>query len=199
MDAGPFEQALAEAWGTFRSGDCERGLTAVKQACIERPRHGEAWYLRGLLLERQGRLGAADRCFHRAAIAGEEPQAPPFRIPWRRFVAVVEEVAAGLPEALRDALGECSVEVHDYPTPEVLEDLDADEPLGLFIGSPRGERIDAEASAQITPRILLFRRAHEHACSSAAELVGQVRVTLIHELGHYLGHDEDQVEELGWG
>lgn len=194
-DAG----AVEAAWAAYRSGDTATGIAQAEAVVLDQPRHGEAWYILALNLERAGRHGAADRCFQRAARAHVAPQSPPFRVSWRRFVSVVESVASGLPEELRSSLAEVSLVLADYPDPHQLDEDDEEEILGLFEGAPRSERQDAEASGMLTPRISLFRRAHEHACSSRQDFAAEVRGTLIHELGHYLGYGEDDLERLGWG
>lgn len=192
------EGAVEAAWAAYRNGDSASGIAHAEAVVLDQPGHGEAWYILALNLERAGRLGAADRCFQRAARAHEAPQSPPYRVSWRRFVSLVESAASGLPEELRTSLAEVSLVLADYPDPDQLDESDEPEVLGLFEGAPRGERLDAEASGMLTPRISLFRRPHEHACGSRQDFAAEVRGTLIHELGHYLGYDEDDLERLGW-
>ncbi len=86
----------------------------------------------------------------------------------------------------------------DYAEPALLEGFDEPELLGLFAGSERGDLAEAGEPA-VSPRIYLFRRAHEHQCSSRREFDAEVKQTLYHELGHYLGYDEEQLDELGRG
>jgi predicted Zn-dependent protease with MMP-like domain len=80
----------------------------------------------------------------------------------------------------------------------LLEGFDEPELLGLFAGSERGALNEAGTPA-VSPCIYIFRRAHEHQCASRREFDGEVKQTLFHELGHYLGYDEDQLDELGRG
>ncbi len=193
------ESAVEAAWAAYRNGDSASGIAQAEAVVLDQPGHGEGWYILALNLERAGRHGAADRCFQRAARAHTAPQSPPYRVSWRRFVSVVENVASGLPDELRSSLAEVSLVLADYPDPHQWDEDDDEEILGLFEGAPRSERMDAEASGMLTPRISLFRRAHEHACSSRQDFAAEVRSTLIHELGHYLGYGEEDVERLGWG
>jgi len=201
----PPESALTAAWNAYRGGDTATGITQAEGVVASEPSHGEGWYVLALNLERAGRLGEADRCFQRAARASEAPQSPPYRVSWRRFVNVVELAASGLPETMRKQVEEVALVLADYPDPgQVESDVDGDaevdaeaEVLGLFEGLPRSERSDADPQSGITPRISIFRRAHEHAAGSRADFTDQVRTTLIHELGHYLGYGEDDLERLG--
>lgn len=120
----------------------------------------------------------------------------PWRVPWRTFAAAVEAAGKSLPECLQPALAEVTLVLADYPDPQDLEDFTDPELLGLFTGPTRAER---DAYPEVSPAIHLFRRAHEHACGSRQEFLDEVRTTLIHEFGHYLGYGEDVLEALGLG
>jgi predicted Zn-dependent protease with MMP-like domain len=192
------EAHVAAAWAACRRGDPEAGIIAAQSALALAPRHGEVWYALAVCHERAGRLGRADRCFHRAAHAHSEPQSMPYRITWIRFCALVERSAAALPEKLAAAFGEVTLVLADYPDPDVLADVDERELLGLFVGAVRAERSPGSEQPGLPPQIHLYRRAHEHACSTREELAAEVRSTLIHELGHYLGYGEEDLEALGW-
>jgi predicted Zn-dependent protease with MMP-like domain len=198
MTDEPTQGELRSAWDAFRGGRIQPGIAAARTVVADRPRHGEGWYVLGLCLERSGRYGEADRCFQRAARAPEAPQTAPFRVSLRRFRTLVEVATASLPSELRAVLDEVTVVLADHPDDEASSGPHEHELLGLFEGAPRSERQDAEATATISPRIHLFRRAHEHACGSMQDLAAEIRSTLIHELGHYLGYDEDELERLGW-
>ncbi len=110
----------------------------------------------------------------------------------RQAEAEVQRVLDRLPEAVRAAAGECLVCYEDAGNdPELEEDL-----LGLFEGL---NRLDPEpGSAADLPRIRLFLdNLYDYAGSDEHEYRMEVRITYLHELGHYLGWDEEQVEALG--
>lgn len=190
---------LVQAWEAYRAADPEAGIVAAKSALARDARHGGVWYVMGACHERAGRLGRADRCFHRAAHAHVEPQVMPYRIAWPRFCALIERSAAALPAELGQAFGEVTMVLADYPDVELMEGFEERELLGMFMGPTRAERSAAADQPELTPRVLLFRRAHEHTCSTREEFAAEVRSTLIHEFGHYLGFGEDELEKLGWG
>lgn len=198
-DDPAFDRLLAEAWGAFRNADPEVGIRAAKAALERQPRHGEAWYVLGACHERAGRLGKADRCFHRAAHVHIAPQSMPYRIAWPRFCALVERTAQGLPPALSRAFGEVTLVLADYAEPDLLDGFDERELLGVFTGPTRADRSPAAEHPELTSRVHVFRRAHEHSCSTREELEAEIRSTVIHEFGHYLGYGEDELEQLGWG
>lgn len=193
-----YAAAIAAAWVAYRQGDVNAGLGHAWDAHLMRLYSGEPWYVLGIHHERAGRLGRADYCFRRATSMNEDPYPPPFRVSWRRFQVIVDDAIAGLPDQLSQALNEVTVVLADYIDPLAHTDEDEREVLGLFEGVPRAERLAGEEAGEISPRISIFRRAHEHVSLSFISFAQEVRGTLIHELGHYLGLDEDQLEQLGW-
>ncbi len=188
------EDLIGRAWGRYRLADAAGAAALAERALAAHPDHGEAWYALACAHERLGETFAADRAFRRAAGAAHDPQAPPFRCSWRHFRRLVEDAAATIPAGLRPAYAELTVALEDYASPTLLEGYDEPELLGMFVGAERGEE---PAPGELSPRIHLWRRAHEHACSTAHELAGEVRTTLLHEFGHYLGYDEQGLAGLG--
>jgi predicted Zn-dependent protease with MMP-like domain len=114
------------------------------------------------------------------------------------FEALVERALAGIPDPFRAALAEVAIVIDDEPTAGQRRDnrLDADEMLyGLYEGVPRTE-YGADWSAAPN-RITLFRLALEEDFADPDELADEVRITVIHELAHHLGIDDDRLHELG--
>ncbi|HEV2067965.1 MAG TPA: metallopeptidase family protein, partial [Thermomicrobiales bacterium] len=71
-----------------------------------------------------------------------------------------------------------------------------DDLFGLYQGIPRTER--SSAYSMVTPdRITIFAGPLERACSSRLEFEEQIRITVLHEVGHHLGYDEAGLETLG--
>jgi predicted Zn-dependent protease with MMP-like domain len=114
------------------------------------------------------------------------------------FERLVERALRGIPEPFRAALGEVAIVIDDEPTPEQRRenDLADDEQLyGLYEGVPRTEYA-ADWSA-LPNRITLFRLVLEEDFADPRELAEEVRITVIHELAHHLGIDDDRLDELG--
>jgi predicted Zn-dependent protease with MMP-like domain len=116
------------------------------------------------------------------------------------FERLVDRALASIPEPFRDALAEVAVVVEDEPSLEQLRenDLADDDTLyGLYEGVPRTEYA---ADWAISPnRITLFRWPLEDDFADPAELEEEVRMTVIHELAHHLGIDDERLDELGAG
>ena len=80
----------------------------------------------------------------------------------------------------------------------VIEDEHPDDPdlFGLYDGVPLPERGDMAGA--LPDRITIFRRPLEEEFDDPAELEHEIRITVLHELGHYFGLDEDRLTELGY-
>ena len=116
------------------------------------------------------------------------------------FEVLVDRALAAIPAPYRDALQEVAILIEDEPSLEQLREngLAPDDSLyGLYEGVPRTEY--AADLAAIPNRITLFRRPLEDDFSDADELEEEVRVTVLHELAHHLGIDDDRLDELGAG
>lgn len=125
----------------------------------------------------------------------------PIDIDLHSFDAMVQRAIASLPQKFRTALEMVRVEVRDRPTRSQLARAGLDEEellLGLYEGVSLIER-----SVNDAPRppdvIFLFREDLEDACDDVEQLEREVRVTLLHELGHYFGFDEEELDRLGYG
>ena len=70
--------------------------------------------------------------------------------------------------------------------------------LGLYEGTPLTERDSWWAAGSLPDRITVFRRPTLAACDTVDEVVDEVRVTVVHEIAHHFGIDDDRLHELGW-
>jgi predicted Zn-dependent protease with MMP-like domain len=118
----------------------------------------------------------------------------------RRFERLVDRALAAIPEPFRAALKEVAIVVEDEPSRDQLIEngLHPDETLyGLYEGVPRTEW-GADWAVQPN-RISLFRIPLEDDFADPGELEDEVRLTVVHELAHHLGIDDDRLDELGAG
>ncbi len=106
------------------------------------------------------------------------------------FEALVDRALSSIPEELFDLVENCIV---------VVEDRNEEEPdlLGLYEGIPITER-DSMYSGVLPDRIFVYRLPTLEMCSTLEEVVDEVHVTVVHEIAHYFGIDDDRLHELGY-
>ena len=120
------------------------------------------------------------------------------RLAGDRFERLVERALDGIPPPFQAALDEVAIVIEDDATDEQLEisGLGRDDALyGLYEGTPR-----TAWGADVVPfpnKISLFRIPLEEDFPDPDDLADEVRLTVIHELAHHLGIDDDRLEELG--
>jgi predicted Zn-dependent protease with MMP-like domain len=110
--------------------------------------------------------------------------------------AVVQETIDSLPDWVHESLDNIDVLVVDEPD----EDLDPEGQglLGLYLGMPLPER-GADYAGELPDVIYIFRRPHLELGLAQDELRHEIARTLIHEIAHYFGIDDDHLDEIGWG
>jgi predicted Zn-dependent protease with MMP-like domain len=106
-----------------------------------------------------------------------------------RFEVMVSEALDGIPVELGELMSNVAVTVQHERGPAGL--------LGLYQGVPLTRRSSFYAGA-LPDRITIYRRAICAVCDSEAEVVDQVRRTVIHEVGHHFGIGDARLRELGW-
>jgi len=91
-----------------------------------------------------------------------------------------------------------AIVVEDEPSAELLEEMEIEPPdtlLGLYQGTPLTERGWGHGNA-LPDRVLIFQGPHERDADDEDDLVVAIGETLIHEIGHYFGMSEEQIEEI---
>ncbi len=125
----------------------------------------------------------------------------PYSVDRDRFGELVEAALAEVPPPFDELLAEVPIEVRDRPDHRHLRQANI-EPggllLGLYVGRPRTQR-SVEDSATMPDVIYIFQNPIEQVSHSEEDLIHQVRTTVLHEIGHHFGMDEDDLEELGYG
>jgi len=126
----------------------------------------------------------------------------PVHLSDEEFEAAVGDALDTIPGELADQMDNVVILVRDEPEPELLTADDYDEGglptlLGLYDGVPLTERDDAW-SVVLPDRILIFKGPLERWCSNREELSAEIGVTVIHEIAHHFGIDDDRLHELGW-
>lgn len=116
----------------------------------------------------------------------------------RDFEALVDQALQSLPAPILTRLENIAVVIEDYPDPADLAEMDMEpdaELYGLYVGVPLTRR--SSAYGMVLPdRVVLYRAVLERDFPSAEALHHQIRRTLLHEIGHAVGIDDDRLAEL---
>lgn len=115
-----------------------------------------------------------------------------------RFEHLVSEAVESIPQQFRDHMRNIAVVVEDEPSDELLDDMGIEPPgtlLGLYQGTPLTER-PWDYGNQLPDRVVLYQGPIEDASDDDDDVMVCIGETLIHEVGHYFGFDEDELEEI---
>ncbi|MGO4598814.1 metallopeptidase family protein [Terrabacter sp. 2RAF25] len=109
------------------------------------------------------------------------------------FDGAVGDALDSIPTGLARAMDNVVVLVEDEPP--------ADDPdlLGVYDGTPLTERDGWWAAGALPDRITIFRGPLQRMCETREELRHEIAVTVVHEVAHHFGIDDDQLHQLGWG
>ncbi len=112
------------------------------------------------------------------------------------FAGLVRQAIDGLPSEYRRLLKNVAIVVEETPSREILDDLglkSEDDLLGLYSGTPLEDESFFSAGGDLPSRISIYRRPILRLCRSAEEVVQEVRDTVVHEIGHHVGLDDDEM------
>jgi predicted Zn-dependent protease with MMP-like domain len=102
---------------------------------------------------------------------------------------MVEQAVAALPDELSRLMRNVALVVDHYAADEDL--------LGCYDGVPLTERL-SDYGAVMPDRITLFRRAICAQCDTEQQVIDEVRTTVVHEVAHHFGIEDERLHELGW-
>jgi predicted Zn-dependent protease with MMP-like domain len=113
-------------------------------------------------------------------------------LPDADFDNLVAEALDRIPPPLATLMDNVVVLVEDEPPPE--------EPdvLGLYVGTPLTER-DGGYTFRPPDQVFVYRRPLLEMCTDADDLAHEITVTVVHEIAHHFGIDDEQLHEWGWG
>jgi len=171
------------------------------RAIREDPLNPEGWWVRSLILEWSGDSAGARRSVLHARWLDPVGYPLPPALQDDEVGGLLEDALGYLPDEIQEYLATVPVLVEDMPTEAVLRYYDPPaspvELYGYFSGHSLMERSAHDPWSQLPPTIVLFRRNLERRAANRDELVEQLRITFFHEVGHFLGLDEDDLEDRG--
>ena len=116
----------------------------------------------------------------------------------KAFEGLVQDALQTIPQRFRRAMKNLAIVVEDEPAADLLREMEIEPPdtlLGLYQGIPLTERRWDYGNA-LPDRILLFQGPLERESDDEVDLVVAIGETLIHEVGHYFGLSEEEIEEI---
>jgi predicted Zn-dependent protease with MMP-like domain len=114
------------------------------------------------------------------------------------FERLVAEALASIPTRFKKAMQNIAIVVEDEPSLELLAEMEIEPPdtlLGLYQGTPLTERSWGHGNT-LPDRVIIFQGPHEREAEDEDDLVVSIGETLIHEIGHYFGMSEAEIEEI---
>lgn len=185
----------------FENCQFEGAAESLQKAVALGAESPDAHYWMGLSLERQRRYAEADTRFARAHALDPQGYPLPRRLSREECQDAVEEARLRLPREFDLCLENVAILIEDLPDEKILKEFDPPmDPclLGLFVGVPLAEKSVTDATPRLPDTVLIFQRNLERSCEDHQTLVDEIFTTLYHEIGHYMGHDDDALDELGY-
>jgi predicted Zn-dependent protease with MMP-like domain len=201
LDAGHVDARAALARELFESCDFEEARLAILETLRLDPHHPEALYYRACLRERRGDHDGAARDYQAAALVAPDSFPRPQPLDDETIEEVATEVVGSLHPSLQRYLENVQMLVDEVPSVELLKSFDPPasptEVLGCFSGHSMMERSTLDPWSSLPATILLFRRNLMRLAHDREDLLEELRITLLHEIGHFLGLDEEDLEQRG--
>jgi predicted Zn-dependent protease with MMP-like domain len=187
-----------EAAARFALGEDDIAEKLLRSAIHDDPQSTDARYWLSMVVERHGRYGEADALLAECARLDPEQHHLPYRMRREDLERDLEVVLRDLPPEIAAVLRDVPIMIEDLPSKEMLAGPEplAPDILGLFAGAARPETSVFDPTTGPTA-VYLFQRNLERIAASREELLEEARITLVHEIGHYLGLDEDDLAERG--
>jgi predicted Zn-dependent protease with MMP-like domain len=113
-----------------------------------------------------------------------------------QFEAIVEDLIEHLPDWVHDGISNLTVVVEEWPTRE--QDPDGEGLLGLYDGVALPER-GSDYVDTLPDVVYVFRQPHLELGLTGEDLAAEIRTTVLHELAHYFGFDDDHLDDIGMG
>jgi predicted Zn-dependent protease with MMP-like domain len=158
--------------------------------------NAEAWYGLGLCAEERGDEAGKRQAWLRALVLdGKGPLQNP-HMSEADMAEVAEQALRELPEAARRLIENVPILIVDLPARDEVEHGLDPRLLGLFAGAAYSEASSVGGAPQLT-QILLFRKNLERMAIDPEDLREQIRITLLHETGHFFGMSENDLADVG--
>lgn len=202
VEASP-DDAEARTWlgiSLFETCSFDEAREHLSRAVELDEHYPDAHFWLGMSLERSGAYEEAERHFHRSSELDPDNYSRPTRISRQECHEAIDRAVQRLPDEFRDAMENVSISLEDLPQEGLLRDCEPPmDPclLGLFVGVPLSERSVFDLP-KLPDLIHIYQRNIERESRDHVELEDEIFTTLYHEVGHYLGYDDEDLDRLGY-
>jgi predicted Zn-dependent protease with MMP-like domain len=181
----------------FETGRFDEARQRLERAVAIEPEAAHAVYYLALVLERLGEAEEAHRAFEKADALAPDHYPMPVEIDDADFEQAAAAALENLPRSIREYVEHVPLLIEDFPSQDLIRQENVSpQILGIFTGIPSTEAGVTDQPLDLT-RVVLFKKNLEKICRERSELTEQIQVTVKHEIGHYLGLDERDLERLG--
>lgn len=187
------------AWAYFRACRFADSAKAADRALLLDPEIAETHQLRGILAERRGEEAESLLAFAEARRLDPERFPDPYEMSEEEFLQVAQETVDELDEKIKSVLQDAALFVQQFPHDDLLRESDPPldpQLLGLFVGRSLLEQSHLD-SGTLPNTMYFFQKNIERIVTSREELEDEIRITVLHEIGHHLGWDEDELAARG--
>jgi predicted Zn-dependent protease with MMP-like domain len=198
----PDDPALQHSvgWCLLELRDADAAVPYLERCCQLDAEAADAWYDLAIARERlndePGAQGAFTRVWELDLAAAKST---PLVFPHDQFEDILRGAIGELHPEVLESMANVVVIHEEYPDAWILEAPPYDPRLfGLFVGPVLADIRGAGTSGEEPSRIYLFQRNLERQFGHPADLAAEIRITLIHEVGHYLGLEEGDLADRGW-
>lgn len=180
-------------------GRAHEALDTLQAGVDKQPEDADLWFEMGLAAERTGKDALRKKAFHEVwKLEHERAPERSLFLTDELLEKTVEHTLTRLPPVAQRALKNVAIIIEDYPEEWVVTDDVADPRiLGLFDGPPLPDELSVSAVIEGPARIYLFRWNIDRTCHTTDDAIEQVEITVLHEVGHYLGLDEEALDYRG--
>jgi predicted Zn-dependent protease with MMP-like domain len=162
------------------------------------PEVADIWHLLGLVYEMREDRASQVKAWLKVRELDLAGARPSFTLSEDEFEKVAEETLAELPERIRSLLTNVPIVAGDYPSQEIVAEGNDPRMLGFFSGIPYPEKTSVGSLPHLDC-VFLYQRNIERVAHDAEEVAREIRITLLHETGHFFGLSEEELEAMGLG
>jgi predicted Zn-dependent protease with MMP-like domain/Flp pilus assembly protein TadD len=169
-----------------------------QKALATEPDLADAYHGLGLVYERRDDTRAMVKAWLKVRELDLAEKPLPWALSADEFEKSAEEALAELPERIRKLLENIPIVASDYPSIEIVAEGNDPRMMGFFSGVPFPEKSSLQPSPHLDC-VFLYQRNIERMCKDRDHAVAEIRITLLHETGHFFGLSEEELEEMGLG